>query len=156
MSSKWIKRGLCVLLMAAVALPALALDRVFPLTAKRAKMTPGIFPVIALNGTLHQLSAGARIYNRNNTIDMLGSIAGKDIIVNYTEDGMGYVDRVWILTRVEAEQELPTMDADAAAAAQAAQAAAAAAAAQAAAAQAAAQAAAAAAAAQAAAAAAIH
>ena len=143
MSSKWIKRSLCAVLMAAITLPALA-DRPFPPNAQRGTMTLGYFPAITLNGAARQLAAGARIFNRHNTIDMPASVTGSNIVVNYTEDGMGYIDRVWILTRDEAAQDLPTMDA-ALAAAQAA-AAAAQAAAQAAAAQAAANAAAAAAA----------
>ncbi|WP_295994711.1 hypothetical protein, partial [Rugamonas sp.] len=110
MSNNWIKRGLSLLLMAALALPALALDRPFPPATKRAKLTPGVFPSISLNGVARQLSAGARIFNRNNTIDMLGAVSGSNIVVNYTEDAMGYVDRVWILTRDEAAHDLPTMD----------------------------------------------
>jgi hypothetical protein len=139
MSSKWIKRSLCAVVMAAITLPALA-DRPFPSNAQRGTMTLGYFPAITLNGVARQLAAGARIFNRRNTIDMPASITGTNIVVNYTEDGTGYIDRVWILTREEAAQDLPTMDA-ALAAAQAAAAAAQAAAAQAAAAAAAAKAA---------------
>ena|SRR5471030_616514 len=128
MSSKWIKRSLCAVLMAAIALPALA-DRPFPPNAQRGAMTLGVFPAITLNGVARQLAAGARIFNRHNTIDMPASITGSNIVVNYTEDGMGNIDRVWMLTREEAAQDLPTMDAAQAAATAAANAAAAAAAA---------------------------
>lgn len=116
MSNKWIQRSLCAVMMAAIALPALA-DRPFPPNARRGAMTLGYFPAITLNGVARQLAAGARIFNRNNTIDMPASITGANIVVNYTEDGMGYIDRVWILTRAEAAQDLPTMDAALAAAA---------------------------------------
>ena len=128
MSSKWIQRSLCAVLMAAITLPALA-ERAFPPNARRGAMTLGYFPAITLNGVARQLAAGARIFNRHNTIDMPASISGANIVVNYTEDGMGYIDRVWILTREEAAQDLPTMDAAQAAATAAANAAAAAAAA---------------------------
>jgi len=116
MSSKWIKRSLCALLLAAVTLPALA-DRPFPANAQRGAMTLGVFPAITMNGVARQLSVGARIFNRHNTIDMPETITGNNIVVNYTEDNMGYIDRVWILTREEAAQDLPSMDAALAAAA---------------------------------------
>jgi hypothetical protein len=101
------QRRLILLFALAAALPALAFDRVFPPEAKRGRMTPGYFPAITMDGQPRQLSAGARIFNRHNTIEMLGAISGSDIVVNYTEDGQGYINRVWILTAEEAQQDMP-------------------------------------------------
>lgn len=114
--SKWIKRSLCALMLAAITLPALA-ERPFPANTQRGAMTLGVFPAVTMNGVARQLSVGARIFNRHNTIDMPETITGNNIVVNYTEDNMGYIDRVWILTREEAAQDLPSMDAALAAAA---------------------------------------
>jgi hypothetical protein len=100
---------------------ALAFDRPFPANALRGKMTPGYFPDISIDGKARRLSPSARIFNQDNTIDMPSSLRGSDIVVNYTLDAMGDIDRVWILTRDEAALKLPaTADAAAAAAAAAA------------------------------------
>ncbi len=94
------------------ALPALAdaperAPRPFPPNAKRGKMTPGYAPDILIDGKLRQLSPAARIVSEENLTVTPGSLRDKDILVNYTEDMNGYIDRIWILTREEARQRAP-------------------------------------------------
>lgn len=94
-------------LTAALAFPAMAMGperapRAFPPTARRGRMTPGYAPDIAIDGKPRQLSPAARIFNEENLTVVPGSLRGKDIIVNYTEDIGGNIDRVWILSREEA------------------------------------------------------
>ncbi|NVM75091.1 hypothetical protein FHW83_000871 [Duganella sp. SG902] len=102
-------RQLLALLLAAVtALPALAIDRPFPAHTLRGKFTPGYFPDITLDGKPRQLAPAARIFNEDNRIEMPAAVRGKDLVVNYTVDGMGYIDRIWILSAEEAAQKLPT------------------------------------------------
>jgi len=99
----------CVLLMAAMlSLSALAFDRPFPAHALRGKMTPGYFPDVSIDGKPRQLSPAARIFNRDNMIEMPAALRGSDIVVNYTVDSQGNIDRIWILTAEEAAQKLPT------------------------------------------------
>jgi hypothetical protein len=107
--------SIALLLSGLLSLSALAFDRPFPANALRGKMTPGYFPDVTIDGKVRQLSPAARIFNRDNMIEMPASLRGSDIVVNYTVDGNGNIDRVWILTRDEAAQKLP--DAAAAAAA---------------------------------------
>lgn len=90
------------------ASPAQAFERPFPPEALRGKMTPGAFPDVSIDGKARRLSPSARIFNQENTIDMPGSLRGRDIVVNYTVDAMGNIDRIWILTRDEAAQKVPT------------------------------------------------
>ena len=107
-----------LLLAASLSPPALAFDRPFPPNALRGKMTPGYFPDVSIDGKARQLSPSARIFNEDNTIDMPASLRGRDIVVNYTVDAMGNIDRIWILTRDEAALKVPTAaEAEAAAAA---------------------------------------
>jgi hypothetical protein len=101
-------RLLALLLVAAMALPAFAVERLFPSNTLRGKFTPGYFPDITLDGKQRQLSPAARIFNEDNRIDMPATLRGKDIVVNYTVDGMGYIDRIWILTAEEAAQKVPS------------------------------------------------
>ncbi|WP_363498358.1 hypothetical protein [Burkholderia sp. LMU1-1-1.1] len=104
------------LLTASLAPPALAFERPFPPDVLRGKMTPGYFPDVGIDGKARKLSPSARIFNQENTIDMPSSVRGKDIVVNYTVDAMGEIDRIWILTGDEAARKIPTA-AEAAAAA---------------------------------------
>lgn len=90
-----------------MALPAFAIDRPFPANILRGKFTPGYYPDITLDGKARQLSPSARIFNQDNRIDMPAAVRGSDLVVNYTVDGMGYIDRIWILTADEAAQAVP-------------------------------------------------
>ena len=99
----------CALLMAGwLSLAALAFERPFPANALRGKMTPGYFPDVSIDGKPRRLSPAARIFNRDNMIEMPAALRGSDIVVNYTVDFQGYIDRIWILTAEEAAQKLPT------------------------------------------------
>jgi len=95
-----------VFLSAAIALPALAFERPFPLTAKRGTMSPSAHPEIMIDGKLRHLSPGARIWNQKNLIEMPAALRGTNLVVNYTEDMHGQIDRVWILTPDEARKPL--------------------------------------------------
>jgi hypothetical protein len=103
------KRHFLLALAATLALPALADGeaRPFPPNAKRGRMTPGYAPDITIDGKPRQLSPAARIVNDDNLTVTPGSLREKDIVVNYTEDMNGYIDRVWILTRAEARLPAP-------------------------------------------------
>ncbi|RJG02132.1 hypothetical protein [Noviherbaspirillum sedimenti] len=99
-----IQRFLTVCMLALLATSAFALERPFPANAKRGVLNMGPFPEIALNGQPRRMSAGGRIFNEQNLIQMPASVTGNNLMVNYTEDFQGNVDRVWILTEQEAAQ----------------------------------------------------
>ena len=102
-------RRLYALLAAGLlSLPALAFERPFPPNALRGKMTPGYFPEVGIDGKPRLLSPAARIFNQDNMIEMPAALRGGDIVVNYTVDGQGNIDRVWILTAEEAARQAPS------------------------------------------------
>jgi len=101
-------RRIVLFLPALLALPALAFGRPFPPAALRGKMTPGYAPDVTIDGKPRQLSPSSRIFNQDNLIEMPAALRGKDLVVNYTVDGMGYIDRIWILTGDEAAIKRPT------------------------------------------------
>jgi hypothetical protein len=101
-------RFYALLLAGLLSLPALAFERPFPAHALRGKMTPGYFPDVSIDGKPRQLSPAARIFNQDNMIEMPAALRGSDIVVNYTVDMNGNIDRIWILTSEEAAQKLPT------------------------------------------------
>jgi hypothetical protein len=90
------------------AAPAMADERpgrAFPAGVKRGKMTPGYFPDINIDGQLRRLAPGARIFNRDNLIEMAGALRSNEMVINYTVDEQGQIDRIWILTQEEAAQK---------------------------------------------------
>jgi hypothetical protein len=103
----WLQRLLISFLLAGLTLPALAFERPFPAGTKRGTMTPATYPHIVINDKTRTLSAGARIWNQRNTIDMPASLRGEDMIVHYTENQAGQIDRVWILTPEEIARPAP-------------------------------------------------
>jgi len=102
-----IRRSLIAALLATactLALPALAFERPFPPHAKRGVMKPDIFPAVVIDGKPRILTAGARILNTDNLIQMPASLSAGSFVVNYTEDDTFQVEQIWILTRDEAAQ----------------------------------------------------
>ena len=93
--------------LAVTSLSAHAFERPFPPGVKRGVMTPAVAPAIIINDKTRTLTAGARIWNQNNTIDMPAALRGNKLPVNYTEVASGQIDRVWILTEDEAKKALP-------------------------------------------------
>lgn len=92
-----------------VPLPAFAQGtaRTFPPHAKRGRMTPGYFPEIVIDGKVRRLAPAARIVNADNMAEVPAALRGTNIVVNYTENADGDIDRVWILTAEEARQRVP-------------------------------------------------
>lgn len=95
----------CVLAVA--TLSAQAFERPFPDNAKRGVMTPDNYPRVTINDKVRLLSAGSRIWNQDNMIEMPASLRGEDMPVLYTEDNEGYINRIWILTADEAKRTAP-------------------------------------------------
>jgi len=106
------KRLMTVLvLLAALCMAAgsaWATPRTFPANAMRGVFTATVYPQVVINNQTATLAPGAKIYSRENTIVMHTTLVNKTLLVNYTLDVQGYVNRVWILTREEADLVLPT------------------------------------------------
>lgn len=101
------RRSLIAALLAVgcmLALPVQAFERPFPPHAKRGVMKPDVFPGIVIDGRPRILTAGARIVNADNLVQMPSSLPAGNYVVNYTEDDAFQVEQVWILTQDEAAQ----------------------------------------------------
>ena len=101
------QRFLIGLILSTTALSAMAFERPFPATAKRGTMSPAPYPTIVIDGTTKRLTAGGRIWNRDNLIQMPATLRSGEYVVNYTETLQGEIDRIWILTPQEAEKPAP-------------------------------------------------
>lgn len=89
-----------LLLTLAAALPAQA-QRVFQANALRGELVVTQPPDALLNGKPARLSAGARIRNPSNMIQLSGSLLGQKLAVHYTLDPAGELRDVWILSEAE-------------------------------------------------------
>ena len=104
--------GLVALLFSSAA--AAQVPRLFPPTALRGELTGSAPPDVLLNGRAARLAPGARIRNEDNRFEVMGQIAGRKLVVNYTFDAGGQLLDVWILTASErARQPWPVTPAQA-------------------------------------------
>ena len=104
--------GLSALLFSSAV--AAQVPRLFPPTALRGELTGTAPPDVLLNGKPARLAPGARIRNEDNRFEVMGQIAGRKLVVNYTLDAGGQLLDVWILTASErARQPWPVTPAQA-------------------------------------------
>ena len=104
--------GLSALLFSSAV--AAQVPRLFPPTALRGELTGTAPPDVLLNGKPARLAPGARIRNEDNRFEVMGQIAGRKLVVNYTFDAGGQLLDVWILTASErARQPWPVTPAQA-------------------------------------------
>ena len=96
----------CLVTALAIALAGNALAQqqrivAIPEAAKRADITFQGTPDLAIDGKAARLSPGARIYDRNNYLQMSGSLSGTMRAKYLLEPITGLVHAVWILTDEE-------------------------------------------------------
>lgn len=111
----WLASALLLTSLPAVAqLPSLpsagavTQGRNFPQNTKRGTLSPAVFPEVQIDGNLRRLSPGARIFSQTNMLVLPNALEeGSKVIVNYQEDGMGLVSKIWILTADESKRSLP-------------------------------------------------
>jgi hypothetical protein len=92
---------LTLILMLAAALPAHA-QRRFERSALRGELVIVAPPEARLNGQAIRLAPGAQIRNVQNMLLVSGRLLDQKLAVNYTLDGFGQIQQVWILSDAEA------------------------------------------------------
>ena len=86
---------------------AMQFERNFPVGIKRGKMTTTDLADVVIDGKLRLVSMGLRIYNEENAIVPVAHVYVKNVVVNYLEDDIGEIQKIWILTPEEAKLPLP-------------------------------------------------
>jgi len=105
--------ALAALAFVTTAAPAQA-QRLFPPQALRGVLTGTAPPDVQLNGNAARLAPGARIRNEDNRFEVIGTLAGRKLVVHYTTDPGGQLLDIWILTAAElANDPWPTSAAQA-------------------------------------------
>ncbi len=82
--------------------------RNFPKTAFRGQLQVTGAPDALMDGKTDRLSPGSTIRDINNMLVLPGAVTGTRLVVNYTRDNTGLVQRVWILNPEEIKQKLPS------------------------------------------------
>ena len=72
--------------------------RLFPAQALRGELVGVAPPDVRLNGHPARLAPGARIRNEQNRFEVMGTLAGRKLVVHYTTDSGGQLLDIWILT----------------------------------------------------------
>ena len=102
-------RLVCAALCVLIAESALAQAQrivAIPAAAKRSTFTFSGGPDVLVDGRAARLSPGARIFDRNNYLQMHGAISGTFRVKYLLEATTGLVQSVWILT----DEEIATPD----------------------------------------------
>lgn len=86
---------------------AMQFERKFPEDVKRGKLTTTALAQLLIDGKLRVDSPALRIFNEDNSISTISSIDVRNVVINYVENEIGEIVRVWILTAEEARQALP-------------------------------------------------
>lgn len=76
--------------------------RNFPADTLRGRLRVIDAPTILLDGREDRFSPGVRIRDARNLLVVAGTVAGQDLLVNYTRDAAGLVREVWVLSPDEA------------------------------------------------------
>lgn len=94
-------------LMSVFSVHAMQFERKFPEDVKRGKLTTTALAQLLIDGKLRVDSPALRIFNQDNSISTISSIDVRNVVINYVENEIGEIVRVWILTAEEARQALP-------------------------------------------------
>lgn len=99
----WILTGF----MSILSVNAMQVERRFPEDVKRGKLTTTTLAQLVIDGKLRVDSPALRIFNEDNSIVTIASVDVRNIVINYAENEIGEIIRIWILTAEEARQPLP-------------------------------------------------
>lgn len=96
-----------LLLTAAAAAHAQAVQREFPAKALRGTMVVVQPPLVSMDDRATRFAPGARILDSTNKLVMSSTLVNQELVVNYTLDQRGQVHQVWLLTEAEAKVKRP-------------------------------------------------
>ncbi len=97
---------LMIFLLVTLAFFAMAIERTFPASTLRGKLTITGYPAVTMNGNALCLSPDSRIWDISQLTQISNSLGSDTYLVNYTLNTQGDVDRVWGLTFDEASQKV--------------------------------------------------
>jgi hypothetical protein len=98
----WRRQALLLITLFCLASVAIADERIFPAQTKRGKLTVTERVEVMIDGKVKNTHPSTRIYNENDLIVQIATVFVKNAIVNYTENDLGDIEKIWLLTTQEA------------------------------------------------------
>lgn len=83
---------------------AVADERIFPAQTKRGKLTVSDRVEVIIDGKIRNTRPSTRIYDENDLIVQVSSVYVKNAPINYTENDLGDIEKIWLLTALEASR----------------------------------------------------
>ena len=99
-----------ICLLQSSAMAQVTKPRDFPVGTKRGVLNMSNFPDVLIDGKVRRTVPATRYYNTENASELPNYLDGKYIIVNYLENHLGEIEKVWILTEEERRKELPKVE----------------------------------------------
>jgi len=105
----WRRLGfvLVLLSLACSAFAQLTTERQFPPNTRRGVLDMSAYPNVRMDGKTRYFSPAVRIFDNENRLVLPATLDAGNIVVNYTENPYGDIERVWILTAAEMPKQLP-------------------------------------------------
>lgn len=82
-------------------------ERVFPAQTKRGKLTITAQGDVIIDGKLRNISPSTRVYSEEGLIVPIASVAANKLLINFTLNDFGDVEKIWLLTPDEASRPSP-------------------------------------------------
>ncbi|MFZ6770977.1 hypothetical protein ACO0LM_28305 [Undibacterium sp. Di26W] len=109
-----VRRGLMALMLAGVSLGSVAQttgqvtdERSFPTNTKRGVLNMSKYPDVIMDGKIRYTVPATRFYDAQNMLILPTYLTGNYIIVNYTDNDFGELQKIWVLTADERKRVLP-------------------------------------------------
>lgn len=107
LNAKTMKMWLFCLYLACFSAYAMQMERTFPVGVMRGKLSTTALADIVIDGKLRKHTPGLRIYSDINLTVTLGSLDVRNLLINYTQNEFGEIEKIWILTAEEASVPIP-------------------------------------------------
>jgi hypothetical protein len=95
------------MLLVCFASVAVAEGREFPAQAKRGKLSITALADLVIDGKLRSTTPATRIYSEDGMTITSSALDAVNAPVNYTENEIGEIEKIWLLTALEARQPMP-------------------------------------------------
>ena len=79
-------------------------ERVFPAQTKRGKLTITAQGDVIIDGKLRNITPSTRVYSEEGLIVPIASVAANKLLINFTLNDFGDVEKIWLLTADEASR----------------------------------------------------
>lgn len=94
-------------LLVCFAINAMAESREFPAQARRGKLNVTAMADLLIDGKLRRSTPATRIYSQEGMTITSSALNAVNAPVNYTMNEFGEIEKIWLLTPLEAKQAMP-------------------------------------------------